>query len=251
MTVRALLLLHQDPRAASGTEAGERAQRQNVQPGATPGWKEKLKSSYTAGLPRAIKSRGREAARRRAEVIPWPLGRSSCQGNGHVAPGAQGWNSAGAGRCQFQGGGGGGAPPPRLCTGRTAGGIHTSRRIVPVRPGGAHSSSRRAKLTPFSPPMSLCITTGQNCPFALEQGFPNPAPWTGTPVRNWATQLEVRVLLKQLQISIVAGLKSEWNILLFSCQVMSNSLYPRDCSTPGFCSPLSPGVCSNSCPLSR
>ena len=149
------------------------------------------------------------------------------------------------------GGVGGGAPPPRLCTGRTAGGIHTSRRIVPVRPGGAHSSSRRAKLTPFSPPMSLCITTGQNCPFALEQGFPNPAPWTGTPVRNWATQLEVRVLLKQLQISIVAGLKSEWNILLFSCQVMSNSLYPRDCSTPGFCSPLSPGVCSNSCPLSR
>ena len=107
MTVRALLLLHQDPRAASGTEAGERAQRQNVQPGATPGWKEKLKSSYTAGLPRAIKSRGREAARRRAEVIPWPLGRSSCQGNGHVAPGAQGWNSAGAGRCQFRGGGGG------------------------------------------------------------------------------------------------------------------------------------------------
>lgn len=57
MTVRALLLFHQDPRAASGTEAGERAQRQNVQPGATPGWKEKLKSSYTAGLPRAIESR--------------------------------------------------------------------------------------------------------------------------------------------------------------------------------------------------
>lgn len=91
------------------------------------------------------------------------------------------------------------------------------RRIVPARPGGARSGSRRAKLTPFFPPMSLCITTGQNCPFALEQGFPNPAPWTGTPVRNWATQLEVRVSLKQLQISILAGLKSEWNILLFRC----------------------------------
>ena len=236
-----------------GREAGERAQRQNVQPGSTPGGKEKFKSNYTASLPRAVKSLGREAARRRSEVIPWPLGRSSCQGNGHVAPGAQGWNSTGAGRCQFRGRGGrgGGAPLPRLSAGRTAGGIHTFRRIVSVRPGGAHSSSRRAKLTPFFPPMSLCITTGQNCPFAPEQGFPNPAPWTGTPVRNWATQLEVRVSLKQLQISILDGLKSEWNILLFSSQVMSDSLYPMDCSTPGFCSPLSPGVCSNSCPLSR
>ena len=92
-----------------GREAGERAQRQNVQPGSTPGGKDKFKSNYTASLPRAVKSLGREAARRRSEVIPWPLGRSSCQGNGHVAPGAQGWNSTGAGRCQFRGRGGGGA----------------------------------------------------------------------------------------------------------------------------------------------
>lgn len=123
------------------------------------------------------------------EIVPWPLGRSSCQGNGHVAPGAQGRNSAvpGGGTC-------GGAQHPRLCAGRTARGLHTSRRIVPVRPGGDRSSSRRAKLAPSFPPMSLCITTGQHRPFALEQRFPNPVPWTGTPVRNWATQLEVRLV---------------------------------------------------------
>lgn len=57
------------------------------------------------------------------EIVPWPLGRSSCQGNGHVAPGAQGRNSAvlGGGMC-------GGAQHPRLCAGRTAPGFHTSRR---------------------------------------------------------------------------------------------------------------------------
>ena len=39
-------------------------------------------------------------------------------------------------------------------------------------------------------------------------------------------------------------------LLLFSQQVMSASLQLHDCSTPGFPT-LSPGVCSNSCLLSR
>ena len=33
--------------------------------------------------------------------------------------------------------------------------------------------------------------------------------------------------MKQLQISILAGLKSEWSILLFSCSVVSDSATPR------------------------
>ena len=40
--------------------------------------------------------------------------------------------------------------------------------------------------------------------------------------------------------------------LLFSHLVVSEFLQPMDCSTPGLCCPLlSPGVRSNSCPLSR
>ena len=40
--------------------------------------------------------------------------------------------------------------------------------------------------------------------------------------------------------------------LLFSCSVMSNSLWSHGLQHAQFpCPPLSPGVCSNSCPLSR
>ena len=41
-------------------------------------------------------------------------------------------------------------------------------------------------------------------------------------------------------------------LLLFSCQVMSDSLGPYGLQHVRFlCPPLSPGVCSNSCPLSQ
>lgn len=170
-------------------------------------------------------------------MAPWPLGRSSCQGNGHAAPGAQGWDAAGARRGRVREvlsppGSVQGEPPMVL----------THQEDCSGSPRRSPFQFQKSKTDSFFPPMSLCITTGQHCPFALEQGLPNPAPWTGTPVRSWATQLEVRGSLKQLQISILAGLKSEWNILLFCCQVVSDSSYPMDCSTPGFCSPVSPGV---------
>ena len=40
-------------------------------------------------------------------------------------------------------------------------------------------------------------------------------------------------------------------LLLFNCLMVSDSCNPMDCSTPGLCPSLSPGVCSNSCPLSQ
>ena len=44
---------------------------------------------------------------------------------------------------------------------------------------------------------------------------------------------------------------SEKFSLQSSHSVMSNSLQPHDCSTPGFPVHCCPGACSNSCPLSR
>jgi len=45
-------------------------------------------------------------------------------------------------------------------------------------------------------------------------------------------------------------------LLLFSRSVVSDFLDPMDCSTPGFqharhCPPVSPGICSNLCPLNH
>ena len=47
-------------------------------------------------------------------------------------------------------------------------------------------------------------------------------------------------------------LQYEASCLLFSCEVMSNSLWCHGLQhTRLLCPPLSPGICSNSCPLSR
>ena len=46
--------------------------------------------------------------------------------------------------------------------------------------------------------------------------------------------------------------RSQPSLLLFSCQVVSDSLWPHELQDPRLPSPSpSPGVCSNSCPLSQ
>ena len=47
-------------------------------------------------------------------------------------------------------------------------------------------------------------------------------------------------------------LSKKYKYLLFSCYVMSNSLRPHGLQHAGLlCSPMPPGVCLHSCPLSR
>ena len=50
---------------------------------------------------------------------------------------------------------------------------------------------------------------------------------------------------------IIAVASEQWNVLLFSLSVVSDSLWPHELQHIRLpCPPLSPGVCSNSCPLS-
>ena len=122
------------------------------------------------------------------EIVPWPLGRSSCHGMATLLQ-EPGLEFSGAGRWHV-----------RRCSASQALCGEDHPWFSHIQEDCSRSRRRRpfqfqkSKTGSSFPPVSLCITTGQHRPFALEQGLPNPAPWTGTPVRTWATQLEVRLV---------------------------------------------------------
>ena len=76
--------------------------------------------------------------------------------------------------------------------------------------------------------------------------------WLYVPPRWHLIEVYIFVLFQKIFVVELGGkIGGNETLLLSNCLVVSDSCNPMNCSTPDLCPSLSPGACSNACPLSQ